>query len=478
MTNIQISNEEVEALIAESCARMPDLIESGRADDAILLGEQILKVDPNCRDASLCLGLARAHVGKFDEAKLTLLWVAQQNPDDFRVMNNLGLVHAMCGERADALRCFDRAYDLSGEAIAGVNAALELRYAGRQEEAEKRLIELSDKSIHAKFNLASMYHEDLRLDEAEKSYRELLSIEPNYPIAEFNLGALLCLTGRRIEGLSLMEARWRAFNHLQVIRKSIDLPFWDGSKGKNLVIFCDQGVGDFVFFSRYIPLAAKRCNIQIRVGSHLMKLAEFMGPLYKEGGDCCVSVTSLPLFFPDEIPAPMKLGIKDIEIDSTSKKIGLCWCGSPAHKDDSSRSIKLRNFVDMTRIPNTKWYTCGWTYGARRLKNGTVVNWEDGGESAHLIDTGPVQTDLASSAGVIANMDMVITVDTATAHIAGSLGVPTLLMLPYSPDWRWGLTGDTTEWYPSMKIARQHRPGDWSVPLGEAVRMVSELCGE
>lgn len=332
------------------------------------------------------------------------------------------------------------------------------------------LYELSSKYPVAEFNYAGFLHRQARINEAEIVYRKILSQRKD-KLSECNLAKICLLTGRMKEGYKLLESRWEAFPHLSAIKSQLKSPLWDGSPGKRVVLFCEEGLGDYIQFARYAKKVAEISKeVYLDVGVSLKEAFSNIGiKLYQgEPIDACCSVISLPNLIGDDIPEPVAIKAADINFNKFKErfKIGLCWSGSPNHPDDLSRSIPLRDFEAMTHIEDSKWFTCGWSYG-NQIKNGKVVNWEEGAENVRIVDTGPVQVDVSKTAGIITAMDLVITVDTATAHIAGSLGKETWLLLPYNSEWRWLDSGETTPWYPSIKIFRQSRIGDWHGVLSD-----------
>jgi tetratricopeptide (TPR) repeat protein len=441
-------DSDISDLISRGCKKAEDFIVLGKYKEAEVVAAQILRVDPNCYNAKLALGFATAKLGDIEKGKEILENCIKQDPNNFRAYNNLGLIHS---DTDKAIYYFGKAASLSEEISPQINYAIEIAKIGKEEEAEKEFRRLSVLSNTAKFNFAGFLHKRNRLEEAEIFYREVLYTDPNFHIARFNLGALCLSTGRLKEGYELTEARWNAFNHLAEVKKQIPLPFWDGSPNKTVILFCEQGLGDYIQFLRYAPKVAETCRVILQIGESLKYAISGFDFYYGQKADCCISVCSLPKFFDFEIPKPIKINHSKVDFShySESKK-GLCWCGSLQHPDDNERSIPLSSFnTIVSQDQNSKWFTCGWASG----------KWENGANMP-IVDTSSFQKDVFSVAGIIHELDYVVTVDTACAHIAGSMGKKTYLLLPYNSDWRWRRANNTS-WYESVEIIRQKRRNDW-----------------
>ncbi len=459
-----MNTNEIKELVVAGYKKAEEFLVSGHCEQAKLIAKQILKVDPNCQEAKLVIGMSLANTGNFSEAKEHISKTIKEFPEDFRSYNNYGLVCSMEGNSEEAIKYFKLASEKTTDIGPKINLALEM-------EDENLLKQIS--SPVAKFNYAGFLHKNRRLAEAEKIYREL-----DTPLAKSNLAKICLLTGRLKEGYQLLESRWEAFPHLSYIKQQLKSPMWDGTPGKRLVLFCEQGLGDYIQFARYFDKAKEICQeVYLDVGNSLREAFSNYRSYQGEPVDYCCSVMSLPNILGTEIVTPIKLKSKEISLGKYKGfKIGLCWSGSPSHPDDLSRSIHLKEFEEMSKIENTKWFSCGWCYG-NQIKKGKIINWELGAENVTIVDTSSLQKDVSGTAGLINELDLVITVDTATAHIAGSLNKETWLLLPYNGEWRWG-TENKTQWYPSIKIFRQHIAGNWSSLLSEVHYNLTQLIYE
>ncbi|MCK5640178.1 MAG: hypothetical protein KAJ19_05255, partial [Gammaproteobacteria bacterium] len=142
------------------------------------------------------------------------------------------------------------------------------------------------------------------------------------------------------------------------------------------------------------------------------------------------------------------------EIDNNSLNIGICWSGNPEHRNDKNRSIPLRTFKPLTKLPNTRLYSL--------QKGVAAADISGAANKMDIVDFSKFIEDFTDTARIIQNLDLIITVDTAVAHLAGAMGKPVWVLLPYAPDWRWGLENKNTPWYPSMQLYRQHTVTEWT----------------
>ncbi len=312
--------------------------------------------------------------------------------------------------------------------------------------------------------------------QAVAHYEQAVALQPNYAQAHFNLGMTLLQLGDYERGLVEYDWRWKTgqFTPFQCPH-----PQWDGSNipDKTLLIHTEQGAGDAIQFARYLSLAGQRCKKLILVcRTDLMPLfttlpgvtevrepgtlqvAEFDTwlPLLSMSRVFQSTLMTLPATTPyiDIAAIRRRKGPHTPMLTSPLRKIGIVWAGSPTHANDKRRSCPLREFLPILQTPGCAFHSLQKGERSRDLAelslNITVQDLElslnDFGDLALLID----------------QLDLVISVDTAVVHMAGALGKPVWTLLPYVPDWRWLLAGDTTPWYPSMRLFRQTQPDDWA----------------
>ncbi|MDB4308128.1 tetratricopeptide repeat protein [Gammaproteobacteria bacterium] len=312
--------------------------------------------------------------------------------------------------------------------------------------------------------------------EALGIYEDLLRVYPDYAEAHYNHALLLLLTGDYRGGWK--EYEWRKKMH------AMQSPYcnyvshqWKGEplNGRSVLVCAEQGLGDTIQFIRYVDLLVQlggkvmvQCQASIR---RLLSTMPGIDSLTAWGDhlpdhDVQVSLLSLPYLlgttletvpgrvpylFPSKPPRSLDNGIS-VEVEK--KNVGIVWAGNPRHKNDQNRSVDLSQFRSLIGMPGVKWYSL--QVGSRAVELVATEGFDD------VTDTSPMLKDFSDTATVIERLDLVITVDTSVAHLAGALGIPVWVLLPYNPDWRWLLGRADSPWYPSMRLFRQSVPGDWS----------------
>ena len=273
------------------------------------------------------------------------------------------------------------------------------------------------------------------------------------------------------------DARWETD---ELGAPDVPFPKWEDGQsvdGKTLLILPEQGFGDMILLTRFIPLiAAMGAKIRLVAKKPLLRLlqgndaVEWIGTTAAKGDpvDMWVSLMDLPklVYGADEagtVPAPTTLNIPEDSVDRAKGftaqhrdmfKVGVVWSGSATYKGNTFRSFTHREFLPMANIENVQLFS---------LYKGPFLDaYQDDGSAALIIDAASTDRDFADCAATMQEMDLIITSDTATAHIAGSLGVPVWVMLHWDGFWVYGHTGDTTKWYPSMRLFRQAKPQDWT----------------
>lgn len=365
----------------------------------------------------------------------------------------------------------------------------------------RHTLKLNPDHVYAIMNLGTSLKALGRLDEAIDYLRHVTKIAPDFADAHWNLALTLLLSGDYCNGLK--EYEWRLKVPDIPVRK-FHQPIWNGSvqPGKTLLIHAEQGMGDVIQFVRYTALVLKR------VGRVILDCHEPLLRLLSDinGVDQVVSTgKTLPMFdlhlpmlsLPgvlgttlDNIPNDMPYlkadaGLIDkwrAKINTEKYRVGVVWAGNPRHEDDHNRSIKLSAFARLLTIPEVTFYSLQKEEtGVRIMGQGTRDKTEDEDTNStaiyddlNLIDTGPELADFADTAALIDNLDLIISVDTAVAHLAGAMGKPVWLLLPFAPDWRWMLERKDTPWYPTMRIFRQSGPGDWDGVLEDVAMTLKE----
>lgn len=454
-------------------------------------------------DAGACIGLAAVltSTGRLDEAKAACEEAIRIDPSSCDAHLNLGAVLLRLDHLDEAEAALRTALRLdSHRALAHYNLGTVLLEAGRLADAEvllRRAVELDPSQVEGWLNLGRALERARRLDEAESAYRSGLSLQPADPDLEANLALVLLATGAYSEGWALYESRFRTRQGGESPwSPGFAFPQWNGEtlRGKSLVVCSEQGHGDTLQFCRYLPLLKAKGLKRLTVicPPALSRLIEGI-----EEVDACIRsddarklpphdywcfMMSLPLRFDttlDSIPclvpylhAPADCARAWKErLPAATPKVGLVWAGEsrPGMKAvnaiDKRRSIHARQFLPLLEVP-------GVTFVSLQLGAATRPQLAELPAERRPFDPMGDVTDFADTAAIIEHLDLVIGVDTSTAHLAGALNRPVWVLSRFDQCWRW-LTGrDDTPWYPSMRLFRQTQPGDWESVIA---RVAEEL---
>ena len=474
----QPSHEAVVQVLAEALRRMGG---EHRAADNIPAARQCLEqAFQLCPDDPVILNdmavILRAG-GELAGAEALYRNAIAQNPGLALLHANLGNLLEVKGQFAEAEQQLKIAYSLEPEVgdVASNLAAL-LTKQHRPKEALPLLEQKARNAPHrwdvlTNLGVARLNNGDVA--GAERDLRRSLELNPKDPEARYNLAWVLLLTGRYEEGWSAYEWRWRMENFSSDIR-NFDAPLWDGqSLGGTLLLHAEQGIGDAIQFMRL----ASRCTsfaqrVVLELPKPLLRLAEGFDPEVDVIGrgeevpslKAHAPLMSLPHLLEltlDNIPAANGYLIAPssvpnrLQLPKTSKrKIGLVWAGSPVNKMDAIRSIPTGHLNAI--VQRTDVFAVNLQVGPLSKAWAGLLGEGDG------FDAGEVVTDFADTAAVLTQLDLVIAVDTAVVHLAGALGVPCWVMVPFMPDYRWMLDRSDTPWYDSVKVFRQPTAGDWS----------------
>ncbi len=333
-----------------------------------------------------------------------------------------------------------------------------------------------------------------RIKEAVKLYRKGLELDPDSHVARFNLGCMLMFLGEYSEALPCLEERFKYDGKLMKFHARFNKPDWDGKAdltNKRLLIYSEQGCGDVIHYVRYVPLLPKTTLIAEMPEELVSLLSGFFDivvgrafdfnvetPMHSPEYDYIVSFSSLPyLLDPDltKIPKTPYLSVsKPYKFSHEKFNVGIVWAGSGFHVNDLNRSCQVRNFLPISKIPNVQLYSMQLG-DMKRDYWGQSVDWREGFEEFGAIDLAGKIDNFYTTAQMIQGFDLVITVDTAVAHLAGALGKPVWVLLSYCHDYRWLLHKKKTLWYPTMRLFHQKNIGDWKSVMKEIVNKLTNL---
>jgi Flp pilus assembly protein TadD/ADP-heptose:LPS heptosyltransferase len=429
-----------------------------------------------------------AQARHFFEQAITL------RPDFADAHNNLGLLLLESGEAARAVKCFEKALSIHPDMGVAHNNLGNARVSeGRMESAVdsyKRALEIDPRSALAWSNLGNVYFCLLWLKEAEAAYRRALEIQPDYATADFSLGILLLLRGEFSEGWSRFDARWRTPG---ADRPKFSQPEWAGDPlgQRTLLVYSEGGLGDNLQFARYLPFLRQRYP-EARIYYWCVP------PLYRLFESCAASwgIEVLPPVIPGGLPpidvqivlmslpgrmgttlesipavpyiaAPLALSEKwSPRLESLpGKKVGVVWA-SGGISTFQSRSVRLKQLGPLLGVGGISWVSLQIGNDASQIVSE--------GLSDLILDVMDEVEDFADTAAIVANLDLVISVDVSVLHLAGVMGKPVWLLNRFNTDWRWLLEREDSPWYPTMRIFRQASFGDWDSVMSSAAKALAD----
>jgi tetratricopeptide (TPR) repeat protein len=458
---------EAENLCREALTLAPDyaeaysnlaavLIDCGQLDEAERYGREALRLKPDLPQAHVNAALLLMRRRRYAEAEAACRRALELKPDYAIAHNSLGWVLNETGrfqESADALH---------------------------------QALRLAPDMIDACCNLGCLHAEQLAYAEAFRWYEEALRRDSSCVTAHFGLALLYLAQGDFEKGWAEYEWRWR---RPDVTPKNFQQPAWDGQPlaGKTILLYPEQGLGDTLHFARYVPMveqAGGRVILECQPG-----LVEFFRENALGAGDIIPSGAPLPAFdlHAALLSLPRILGTRAGTIPGQTPylhasparaeavrqriamypglKVGLSWAGNAKHASDHLRSLRLEQLRPLGDVSGVTFFNL-----QKGPQAGELAQSPDG---LALIDLEEPHADIRHTAAIIAGLDLVITVDTLIAHLAGALGKPVWTLLPYNADWRWLLDREDTPWYPAMRLFRQPHWGAWEPVVEQVCRQLA-----
>lgn len=465
------------------------LLQQGQFQTGADLLRQSLAQNPRQPEVAYNFGYALQQLGLLDQAALAYGQAIVLAPQDADALMARGHVLATQKRLAEAEADFSRALKLRPQDADAWNnygnTLLELEKASEALVAYDKALGLRSGFAQAFFNKGKALGALERTTDAAAAYEAALAINPNYEEAKWHLSWVYLVLGDFERGWRLFEARWTVPT-LGNQRRYLQLPQWLGQEsiaGKSLLLYAEQGLGDTLQFCRYVPvLQSMGAKVSLAVQAPLVSLLANQWPDVivadafpdTSGFDLATPLMSLPLALGtrlETIPADVPyLHVKALEQRCGDRpRIGLVWSGSAGHKNDKNRSIPLAAMQPLFEV------AVDWVCLQPELRDSDLA-WLT--EHPEVVLERPVLSDFADTACLIRNLDWVVTVDTAVAHLAGALGKPVWILLPTGADYRWLLERSDSPWYPSARLFRQQQPGDWSGVVSELGRVLSRLRDE
>lgn len=465
------------------------LYKQEKLDEALDCYQQALTLEPNDPTLYYQLGLVWQKQGKVEEAIAYYQQFLTFNPNQATAYYNLGYAFQTRGKLEEAIDCYQQAVTLEPNfVLAHQNLGAILHEKGETQKAiacYKRLLEIAPDYAEAYYNLACLL-QGIQLEKSIAFYSRAIELDPEHMKAHLNLSFILLLLGKYQEGFAEYEWRWRRES---TPPRPFPQPLWDGSnlEGRTILLHSEQGLGDTIQFIRYAPLVqARGGHVVIECQQPLVRLLTTVAGVEKvvptgttlPEFDFHAPLLSLPRILgttletvPAQIPylnPPQSHSLRLETPPGACLRIGIVWAGNPGNRADWSRSCSLNHFLAILNIPSIAFYS---------LQKGAPV-----GELAQLSSKVPLQdlssqlNDFADTAVVVAQLDLIITVDTAVAHLAGALGRPVWVLLSHWCDWRWMIEREDSPWYPTVRLFRQHQSGDWVGVFARVAEALVELA--
>ncbi|MCC5635090.1 tetratricopeptide repeat protein [Nostoc sp. CHAB 5844] len=474
---------------------------------------------------SLAIALQHQQAGHFFQAEQIYSQILQEQPNQVDALYLLGTLAHQSGKIEKAIAFYRQALAINPVASVHSNLGIALKQQGLWKEAiqhYQEAIALQPNSAQFHYNLGLVFQQLDNLEAAKDCYRQATVLQPNYALAYNNLG-LVSLHLREIEaaltyyktaielqpdfaqahqnlaeallligdfelGFAEYEWRWQVFAPAE-LPNFATLP-WDGSllNGKTILLYAEQGLGDTFQFIRYASLVSDRGG-QVIVAClpaqvELLKTVPDVEKVFALDEELPQFHTQAPLMslpyllgttvetIPAEIPYIFPPLSHDFQLEGatdTKLKVGIVWAGNPGNRNDSKRTCGLQPFLPLLKMPALEFYSLQVGASSQELaKLPANIQVQDLSSYLHNFN---------DTAAAIAQLDLVLTIDTSVAHLAGAMGKPTWVVLPFIPDWRWLLHREDSPWYPNMRLFRQESLGDWSGVFAKVAQEILKYEG-
>ncbi len=464
----------------------------GKVEEAVACFERALELSPDHIEAAFNLGNTFTVQKKHNEAAACFKRVLAVKPDYADAWCNLGNVLKTQGKLDEAVDSYRHAVDLLPDlADLWCNLGDALHQQTKVDEAVacfQRTLTLKPDHAKACNCLGNAFFDQGKLEDSFAHCKRAVELKPDFYDAQMNVSLLQLQQGDYRTGWRNYEVRWKVYTARRFAQ-----PLWQGAaaldradgqeeriQGRRILLHAEQGLGDSLQFLRYVPLVhAAGGTVILDIPPQLRRLAAQLpgvATLVNTGDplppfDCHCPLMSLPQAFAttlETIPARAPyLTVPEDALKAASAlqwpakglRVGLVWAGTPSHPKDWARSIPLPLLEPLFGIEGAHMFSLQLGPAAAQLA----------AAKPHITDLAPAIHDMADTAALMANMDLIISVDTSPVHLAGALGKPTWLLIPYSPDWRWLVGREDSPWYPTMRLFRQPKARDWESVV-EAVR--------
>ena len=435
-------------------------------------------VPPSARD--LRERATAAHrAGDLDGAMRGYADYLAQVPDDAMIWSNLGALHRKAGRHMQARRAHDRAVLAAPGDTAVLNNAANCysdiglydrsialrRTILRSRPNDPQQLALIGRCLRGKGDYAG----------AAEWLSDALILHPDDPELHMQIAFALLGAGAYAAGFDHYRWRWQAG---ELAPRTLDMPQWQGEdiSGKTVALLPEQGFGDAILFSRFARLLeARGARAVMPLKRPLRRLLSAVPGVHRLAeetpqADLYVNMMDLALAHfegSDDVPPPVRPPVPDDSIaralailapHGDTFNVGIVWTGSVTYKGNAFRSMRHTDVLPLADVPGVQLFSL--------YKGPELAPYHADGTDAFILDTGGSERDFADTAAMMQALDLVITTDTATAHLAGSLGLPAWVILHWDPFWVFGHSGETTDWYPTLRLFRQDTPLDWTGVVG------------
>jgi len=465
---------------ADACNNLGNTLnEQGKFDEAITFYKRALAIKPDYAETYFNMGRALKDQGKLEEAIKANNKALAIKPDYAEAYYTMGIALKAQGKQDESIEAYRKALAIKPDyADACNNLGNTLNEQGKFDEAitfYKRALAIKPDYAETYFNMGRALKDQGKLEEAIKANNKAIAIKPYYAEAHYNNSVIYNLKGEIQQGLKLYEWRFKVQENFTTVPR--EKLYWnriEPIKGKEFLVYEEQGIGDIIQFCRYLPrLVSQGAKVTFKVKKNLHTLLRTLSSeinLVDSFHDVSqidfeAPLMSLPYLFNTNLETIPKmesyLSANHVKVVSWGKilsakkfKIGICWQGSK-NKIDIGRSFPLSLFESISKLPNVELISLHKGEGEEQIRDikfdlTTFDSDFDAGKDAFL-----------DTAAIMANCDLIITSDTAVAHLAGSLGYTTWLALKYVPDWRWMINRPDSPWYPTLRLYRQIQRDNW-----------------
>lgn len=452
--------EEEKLTVAQALSLAVKKHQEGNLSEAEDIYKKILEKYPNDSNALHLLGVIAHQKRRHEEAIINISKAIELRPNIAIYHGNLGMCYDALGKEEESTMSFEKAL------------AIDPKYS---------------KAHLAHYNLGIYYKDRGKIEKALEHYDKAIKLDNNFFDARWNRGLILLLLGRFKEAWEDYECRFKKKSPTD--SRVFNKPKWDGSslQGKRLLILSEQGFGDSIQSIRYLPLVKEKggyvileCRKELRtlfwgfpgIDEFVEKKSEVLDIDF----DFYIHLMSLPFVFnitldniPNKIPYlgadPVKVKEFREKINAEGFKIGIAWAGNPEYLGDKNRSISFENFKFLKNIPGVSLFSLQKDKASLQLDDSKVIDLKDDIK------------DFSDTAAIIENLDLIISTDTCVPHLAGAMGKPIWVLLSFIPDWRWLLNTEASPWYPSMRLFRQKKFGDWESVFDDVGKELRKLIG-